>query len=296
MQSSSEPDLAAFVFGSQRLVALTGAGCSTESGIPDYRSPGGAWARHKPIYYSEFVRSEEVRRFYWARSFRGWPRFAAAKPNAAHHALAELEDRGGLHFLITQNVDDLHQEAGSRNLVQLHGRNRAVICLDCRSEFSRAAIQERLAELNPDVPAASEVPHSDFAPDGDAAVDREVARGFRIAPCQRCGGMLKPAVVFFGESVPAQTVSVAMQRLDEAGALLVAGSSLTVWSGFRFVKRAAERRIPIAIVNIGPTRGDDLATLKIEARCGDALSAAVRTVPTSRNRAASGSQSAPDRR
>lgn len=296
---TSEPDnstaaLARFIAGADRLVVLTGAGCSTESGIPDYRSPGGAWARHKPIYYSQFVASEDIRRFYWARSFRGWPRFAAAKPNAGHHALAELELRGGVHFLITQNVDDLHQEAGSRKLVQLHGRNRAVVCLDCRAEFPRVSIQERLAELNPGVMMAEETPHSDFAPDGDAAVDREVARTFQIAPCDRCGGVLKPAVVFFGESVPAQTVALAMQRLDEADALLVAGSSLTVWSGFRFVKRAAERKVPVAIVNIGPTRGDALASLKIEARCGEALSAAVRTEPTLRSSSAGSTSSGAD--
>ncbi len=289
--------LAHFITNTKRLVVLTGAGCSTESGIPDYRSPGGAWARHKPIYYRQFVGREEIRRFYWARSFRGWPRFAAARPNAAHRALAELEARGGVHFLITQNVDDLHQEAGSRRLVQLHGRNRVVVCLNCRSQFSRADIQERLAELNPNgAPALAGLPsEADFAPDGDAAVDREAVRGFRIADCDRCGGMLKPAVVFFGESVPAATVAAAMERLDEADALLVAGSSLTVWSGFRFVKRAAERRIPIAILNIGPTRGDDLATLKIEARCGEALSAAIRTAPTIQNRESDGSHTAEDR-
>jgi len=271
--------LVEFIASSKRLVVLTGAGCSTESGIPDYRSPGGAWARHKPIYYGEFVRSEEIRRFYWARSFRGWPRFAAARPNAAHRALAELESRGLVHFLITQNVDDLHHEAGSRKVVQLHGRNRAVVCLDCRSEFGRAAIQQRLAELNPEVMPGADLPHSDFAPDGDAAVDRDVVRRFRVAACDRCGGMLKPAVVFFGESVPAPTVAVAMQRLDEADALLVAGSSLTVWSGFRFVKRAAARQIPIAILNIGPTRGDTLAAMKIEAPCGETLRRAVEALP-----------------
>ena len=138
---NSTTTLAQFIASARKLVALTGAGCSTESGIPDYRSPGGAWTRHKPIYYHDFVRSEEVRRFYWARSFRGWPRFVAARPNAAHRALAALEARGGLDFLITQNVDDLHQEAGSSRVVQLHGRNRVVVCLDCRSEFQRADVQ-----------------------------------------------------------------------------------------------------------------------------------------------------------
>src|SRR5687767_6417757 len=149
----SRPDvagvvLADFIHNSRRLVVLTGAGCSTESGIPDYRSPGGAWTRHKPIYYSAFVRSAEVRRVYWARSFRGWPRLDAAQPNAAHRALAELEECGRVHQLITQNVDDLHQEAGSRAVVQLHGRNRNVVCLECRGEFPREEMQQRLAELN----------------------------------------------------------------------------------------------------------------------------------------------------
>ena len=261
---------------SRRLVVLTGAGVSTESGIPDYRSPGGAWTRHKPILYGSFVRSAEVRRFYWARSFRGWPRFAAARPNAAHRALAELESRGAVHQLITQNVDDLHQEAGSRAVVQLHGRNRVVVCLDCHAEFSRGAIQERLAAINAEWLANApwhvlRADEAEFAPDGDAALPASAVEGFRVPECDRCGGVLKPAVVFFGESVPKEKVTYAMQRVDEADALLVAGSSLTVWSGFRFVKRAAERAIPIAIVNIGPTRGDELADIKLEANVAQAL-------------------------
>ena len=265
-------DLKTFINNSQRLVVLTGAGCSTESGIPDYRSPGGPWTRHKPIYYGEFVRSAEVRRFYWARSFRGWPRFAAARPNAAHSALAQLEQQGKVGFVITQNVDDLHQEAGTQRLVQLHGRNRIVVCLDCGCEFPRANVQQRLSELNADWRGdALNGDEADFAPDGDADLRRESVRDFAVLPCERCGGVLKPGVVFFGESVPAGKVAVAMDRVEEADALLVVGSSLTVWSGFRFVKRAAERGIPIAIVNIGPTRADELASLKIEERCGEVL-------------------------
>ncbi len=272
--------LCSFIASSRRLVVLTGAGCSTESGIPDYRSPGGAWTRHKPILYSSFVRSAEVRRFYWARSFRGWPRFAAARPNRAHVAIAQLESRGGVHQLITQNVDDLHQEAGSRAVVQLHGRNRVVVCLDCHSEFPRAEIQARLAQLNGAWLANAQwqflhADEADFAPDGDSALPASVIDGFRVPECDRCGGVLKPAVVFFGESVPKAKVDYSMQRVDEADALLVAGSSLTVWSGFRFVKRAAERAIPIAIVNIGPTRGDALASLKIEQKVGEILPAAI---------------------
>ena len=266
-----------FIDRSKRLVVLTGAGCSTDSGIPDYRSPGGAWTRHKPIDYSSFVRSAEVRRFYWARSYRGWPRFAAAKPNRAHDAIADLEWHGKVHQLITQNVDDLHQEAGSRAVVQLHGRNRIVVCLGCGVEFPRQRMQDRLARANADWIGRASWNHlhpdeADFAPDGDAAVAHSTVGGFLVPDCENCGGVLKPAVVFFGESVPAPKVTYAMRRVDEADALLVVGSSLTVWSGFRFARRASERGIPIAIVNIGPTRADNLATLKIEKNCGEVLS------------------------
>jgi NAD-dependent SIR2 family protein deacetylase len=271
-------ELQDFIDRSKRLVVLTGAGCSTDSGIPDYRSPGGAWTRHKPIYFSSFVRSAEVRRFYWARSYRGWPRFASARPNRAHVAIADLEAHGKVHQLITQNVDDLHQEAGSRAVVQLHGRNRLVVCLDCRAEFPREEMQHRLEKLNADwISRASwhqlHPDDADFAPDGDAAVAQSTIGDFAVPECENCGGVLKPAVVFFGESVPPEKVSYAMRRVDEADALLVIGSSLTVWSGFRFAKRAHERGIPIAIVNIGPTRADSLATLKVEANCGEVLAA-----------------------
>ena len=271
--------LSDFIDRTRRLIVLTGAGCSTESGIPDYRSPGGAWTRHKPILFNAFVRSAEVRRFYWARSFRGWPRFEAARPNRAHQALAGFEADGKVHQLITQNVDDLHQEAGSRAVVQLHGRNRVVVCLDCGAERPRAEMQERLAEANRGWLAAAPWQHlngdeADFAPDGDADVAPDVVGTFIVPDCRRCNGVLKPAVVFFGETVPKEKVVHAMRRVDEADAMLVVGSSLTVWSGYRFVKRASERGLPIAIVNVGPTRADSLATIKVEARCGDVLSAA----------------------
>lgn len=275
-RSTSRAMLLDFISQSKRMVVLTGAGCSTESGIPDYRSPGGPWTRHKPILFNAFVRSAEVRRFYWARSYRGWPRFEAARPNTAHHAIANLEARGRVHQLITQNVDDLHQEAGSRAVVQLHGRNRLVVCLECRGEFAREEMQQRLAELNEEWLARARWntllgDDADFAPDGDADVAQELVGDFRVPECRRCGGVLKPAVVFFGESVPTDKVAHAMKRVDEADALLVVGSSLTVWSGFRFVKRAHDRGARVAIVNIGPTRGDALAELKVEDSCGGVL-------------------------
>src|SRR5258708_25595710 len=268
--------LPGFTGAPKRLVALPGPGGSRGSGIPDSRSPGGAWSRHKPIYFQSFVSSAEVRRFYWARSFRGWPRFAAARPNAAHQSLARLEADGRVRLLITQNVDDLHQEAGSRAVVQLHGRNRLVVCLECGDETPRVDLQHRLAQLNGDWLARAPWGHldadeADFAPDGDANVARETIGDFRLPPCLRCGGVLKPAVVFFGESVPREKVETSMAAVNDADALLVAGSSLTVWSGFRFVKHADGRGIPIAIVNIGPTRGDALASLNVEARCGEGL-------------------------
>jgi NAD-dependent SIR2 family protein deacetylase len=272
--------LADLIAASARLVVLTGAGCSTESGIPDYRSPGGVWSRHKPIYYSAFVRGPEVRRFYWARSFRGWQRFSAARPNDAHVALADLERNGRVAQLITQNVDDLHQEAGSRKVVQLHGRNRLVVCLGCGTRTPRQEMQDRLAELNAEwiARAAWEglaADEADFAPDGDAELAESLVGDFRVPGCQLCEGVLKPDVVFFGEVVPPERVSESMAAVDRADTLLVVGSSLTVWSGFRFVKRASDRGIAIAIVNIGPTRGDDLCHLKIEESCGLVLAAAV---------------------
>ena len=186
-----------------------------------------------------------------------------------------------MHQLITQNVDDLHQEAGSRAVVQLHGRNRVVLCLDCGGEFPREAMQERLRERNAEwlCRARWDALHpddADFAPDGDADVAQNVIGGFEVPECHRCCGVLKPAVVFFGESVPKEKVGYAMSRVDEADALLVVGSSLTVWSGFRFAKRAHDRGIPIAIVNIGQTRADDLATVKVERECGEALAETLR--------------------
>jgi NAD-dependent deacetylase sirtuin 4 len=250
----------------RRLVALTGAGCSTESGIPDYRGAGTPPAR-TPIQHDAFVRRPEVRQRYWARSTVGWARFSRARPNAAHQALATLEEAGVLAGVITQNVDRLHQEAGSRRVVELHGALAEVLCLDCGGAEPRAEVQDRLLAVNPGwLDRVAEM-----APDGDADLPAGEVATFEVVGCRTCGGTLKPDVVFFGGNVAEPTLARAWELLDEAGALLVVGSSLAVYSGFRFVRRAAERGIPVGVINLGPTRADDLVRARVEARAGDVL-------------------------
>lgn len=244
---------------------LTGAGVSTESGIPDYRGPETARRARNPIRFAEFVRDEAGRQRYWARSFIGWPRMASARPNPGHEALAALQTRDRLTALVTQNVDRLHRKAGSNDEVELHGALAEVICLACRRLSSRAMLQDRLHALNPGFGDDSVAQ----APDGDA--DLEDVEDFVVARCLHCEGELKPHVVFFGESVPRERVHRAREAVDAADALLVVGSSLVVYSGFRFVKQAARAGIPVAILNLGPTRGDELATLKVEANAGQFL-------------------------
>jgi NAD-dependent SIR2 family protein deacetylase len=260
-------DRALGVLARRPIVALTGAGLSTDSGIPDYRGPGSP--RRTPMTYQVFLSGESAQRRYWARSYVGWARMAHAAPNAGHQALAALERCGALHGLITQNVDGLHRAAGSRAVIDLHGRIADVVCVRCRSRSSRAALQERLAALNPGfVEAAGSAVEA--APDGDAelaAVD-----GFRLALCTGCGGALKPDVVFFGENVPRERVARAYAMVDAAAALLVAGSSLTVMSGLRFVRHAHKAGIPVVIVNRGATRGDEFAAVRIDAGCSETLS------------------------
>jgi NAD-dependent deacetylase sirtuin 4 len=251
----------------RRFVALTGAGCSTESGIPDYRGPGKETQTRKPIMHDAFVRRPEVRQRYWARATLGWARFAGAEPNAAHRALAALEGGGGLAGLITQNVDRLHHRAGSRRVVELHGALADVLCLACQRRYSRAELQERLLAANPGWLDQAAVA---MAPDGDAELSAEAISSFVVIDCH-CGGMLKPDVVFFGAGVPPETTSAAWTLFEEAQALLVVGSSLTVWSGYRFVRRAAERGIPIALVNLGPTRADDLVNARVDEAAGQVL-------------------------
>lgn len=257
----------------RRVVALTGAGCSTESGIPDYRGPNTPPRTRPPIQHREFVDHGEIRRRYWARSTLGWARFAAAQPNAAHAALAALEAAGSLAGIITQNVDSLHARAGSRTVVELHGALARVRCLDCAALSTRDELQARLLDANPrwlDRAAAIAL-----APDGDADLPDDLVAGFTLAPCLACAGTLMPDVVFFGGSVPRATLDAAWALFDRAEALLVVGSSLTVFSGYRFVRRAAERDLPIAILNRGPTRGDPHAHLLVDATAGAALPALV---------------------
>jgi NAD-dependent SIR2 family protein deacetylase len=251
----------------RRFVALTGAGVSTESGIPDYRGPDAPRRTRGPIRYQEFVGDPAARRRYWARSLVGWPRVAAARPNPAHLALARLEATGLLAGVITQNVDRLHASAGSRRLVELHGRLDRVRCLDCGSGGSRAALQERLLALNPH-PVLRSAP---ALADGDANLTEDAERDFLVPDCPACGGMLKPDVVFFGENVPRHTLGRAWALFEEGEALLVVGSSLTVYSGFRFVRRARREGVPVAVVNLGPTRGDALAAVRVDGRAGDVL-------------------------
>ncbi|MDA1195989.1 MAG: NAD-dependent protein deacetylase [Planctomycetota bacterium] len=258
--------LAAFVGAAKRLFVLTGAGCSTGSGIPDYRDDDGQWKRQEPLRHGEFVRSESARRRYWARSMIGWPRMAAARPNDAHVGLARLEAQQRVSLLVTQNVDGLHQAAGSREVLDLHGRIADVACLDCEAPTSRATYQERLELANPGW--LGRVAPS--APDGDADLEINTDQ-FVVPPCSACGGMLKPDVVFFGASVPPGRVASAYDALASSDAMLVVGSSLMVFSGLRFVRAAARAGLPIAILNRGRTRADEVATLKLAAPCGAVL-------------------------
>jgi NAD-dependent deacetylase sirtuin 4 len=267
-QAANIGELEALLRG-KRLAVLTGAGISTESGIPDYRGPETLRRARKPIRFQEYVASAEGRARYWARSMLGWPRFSRAEPNAGHRALAALEAAGHVIGVVTQNVDRLHRTAGSRNVVELHGALAEVRCLVCAREESRSQLQARLEALNPQLAAA----HAELAPDGDADLAPRWLADFRVANCSACDGVLKPNVVFFGESVPPRRVVDAYAIVEEADALLVVGSSLAVYSGFRFVRRAHERGQPVALLNLGETRGDALASVRLEAKSGEALSA-----------------------
>ncbi len=257
------------------VVVLSGAGLSTESGIPDYRGESGAALRRAaPMTYQAFVGDPQARRRYWARSHVGWHRISAAEPNTGHRAVAHLERTGYLAGTITQNVDGLHTAAGSRSVVDLHGRLDRVRCLACGATSSRHALQHRLAAANDTWSARATAVN----PDGDVDLPDEALAGFVVVDCLACHGLLKPDVVFFGESVPAERVSASYALLDQARLLLVLGSSLTVYSGRRFVTRAASQGIPVAIVNSGPTRGDEVAVVKASAPLGATLDRLVRVL------------------
>jgi NAD-dependent SIR2 family protein deacetylase len=270
-------DAALDVLADRPLVALTGAGLSTDSGIPDYRGPSSP--PRKPMTYTEFVSGPAAQRRYWARSHVGWARMARALPNLGHRALAALESAEVLRGVITQNVDGLHRAAGSDAVIDLHGRIADVVCLGCRRISPRDELQQRLSELNPGFIEAAGA-QVETAPDGDA-VFTEVAN-FRLAACTGCGGVLKPDVVFFGENVPrdrvAQAFALVDSLADDDGALLVAGSSLTVLSGLRFVRHAHRLGVPVVIVNRGTTRGDELAAALVDAGCSETLAALANTV------------------
>ncbi|MCX5206365.1 NAD-dependent protein deacetylase [Streptomyces sp. NBC_00237] len=249
------------------VLVLSGAGLSTESGIPDYRGEGGSLSRHTPMTYQEFVSDPQARRRYWARSHLGWRVFGRARPNAGHRAVAAFARHGLVSGLITQNVDGLHQAAGSENVVELHGSLDRVICLTCDALGARGELARRLAEANPDfAPVAAGI-----NPDGDADLTDEQVGDFHVVPCTVCGGVLKPDVVFFGEAVPPQRVERCRALVREADALLVLGSSLTVMSGLRFVRQAAQAEKPVLIVNRDPTRGDRQALTRVALPLGQVL-------------------------
>jgi len=262
------PALEDFVDRHSRLFVLTGAGCSTNSGIPDYRDGDGNWKRTQPVTHQAFMRDEATRRRYWARSLVGWRRFGCALPNDAHHALARLEAKGRCEILLTQNVDRLHQRAGHRQVIDLHGRLDQVRCMECGVKAQREAFQHELSSLNSDWLAIDAAD----APDGDADLEAADFSTFVVPPCRTCGGVMKPDVVFFGANVAREVVATAQAHLEQADAMLVVGSSLMVYSGFRFAQMAARRGTPIAAINLGRTRADDLLALKVEDRCEAALS------------------------
>ncbi|WP_433246110.1 NAD-dependent protein deacetylase [Streptosporangium sp. CA-135522] len=255
------------------VVVLSGAGISTESGIPDYRGPSGASRRSSPMTYQAFIGDPAARRRYWARSYVGWRAMSRATPNSGHHAVARLQERGLVAGVVTQNVDGLHQAGGARTVVELHGSLHQVICLDCGDLSSREELDRRLTQANPQFGARATA----INPDGDVDLREAEIDGFQMVGCRACGtGVLKPDVVFFGETVPAERVRECFALVERARLLLVLGSSLTVMSGRRFVLHAAKLGVPVAIVNQGPTRGDKYATLAIDAPLGTFLPELVR--------------------
>lgn len=273
--ASAAEALHGWLLAQRRIFVLGGAGISTGSGIPDYRGADGQWKGRSPMTYQSFVGDPARRARYWARSFVGWPAVAGARPNSCHDALATLERRGHIGVLVTQNVDRLHQRAGQREVIDLHGRLDQVICLHCGLRVPRAIIQQRLLAQHPHWAQH----HATLAPDGDAELEDVDLDGFHDPTCTACGGMLKPDVVFFGENVPRPRLAKAIKALEGCDAMLVVGSSLMVYSGFRFARLAREAGMPLAILTRGVTRADDIATLKLDAECGATLQAVLARQP-----------------
>ena len=273
--------LADFLAENGSVSVVSGAGVSTSSGIPDYRDRNGDWKHAQPIQFPDFVKNADSRKRYWARSYVGWQRFSRARPNAAHYALAGLEASGKVDTLITQNVDRLHSEAGSRRVIDLHGDLSKVRCIGCNATYSRLEFQQALKDANPDWHA--EVFR--LKPDGDAKLADNSHDAFEVPGCKICAGIVKPHVVMFGENVPRERVQDAAAAVERADALLVVGSSLMLFSGYRFPRQAAEQGKPIAIINHGKTRADDIAVLKVEADCGDVLVAAAAILSESKSAA-----------
>ncbi len=265
--STDDQALGEFVQQHPGLVVLTGAGVSTDCGIPDYRDARGEWKRSPPVQHHAFMHSLTTRQRYWARSLLGFRAIENARPGPSHRALAKLEAKGYVSTLITQNVDGLHQHAGSRRVIDLHGRAEIVRCMNCGARRMRYHLHDELAAQNPGW-TSLEAP---VGPDGDADLEGLDFFTFKVLDCTRCGGILKPDVVFFGDSVPAERVAASIEALERASALLVVGTSLMVYSGYRFARRAAQEGKPIACLNLGRTRADDLYTLKVEAPVGEVL-------------------------
>lgn len=250
-----------FISNADQLTVLTGAGCSLPSGIPTYRDTQGTWQRNAPIYHKDFLSKHESRQRYWARSMAGWPNIAKAKPNDLHRFLTILERQGKIKALVTQNIDALHQRAGHKKVIDLHGRLDQVVCLACGVKSSRYDLQHRLEILNPKMPKVIKL-----APDGDADIYTDVSK-FNVPKCLECGGILKPNVIFFGDTVNKDIVQKIYQDLAKTDGLLIIGSSLKIYSGFRFCKHAAQIKKPIVCINPGETRGDELYTLKVKLDC-----------------------------
>ena len=267
LRAQDDNALGEFIERHRKLFVLTGAGCSTDSGIPDYRDENGDWKRVQPVMFQAFMGDLHTRRRYWARSLVGWRRFGHAQPNDAHRALARLGQQGRTEVLVTQNVDGLHQSAGSTDVIDLHGRLERVRCMGCQARSGRGELQTRLLDLNPQWSGLD----ARDAPDGDADLESLDFSTFTVPDCEECGGLLKPDVVFFGESVPRERVTAAMEAVERADAVLVVGSSLMVYSGYRFAHAASKAGKPIAAVNMGRTRADELLALKVNQPCVAAL-------------------------